>query len=341
MPTRNRLTSSSFEQRNPQTGELQNYGSFSISREFLEEQFVPGGNCVQHVRYLKLVNGQIGKGPIFATSRFNHPTIPANSFGFYCPSEIRERILRNYSSMSVVSKSSFELLPFLFDLDSTIAMFSQKFLRELSYGSIIWGVLPFINDIRSLMNAILNILSGLPTTFQAVSRKRSVVYNDAFTRPRYNGGSFVWNVSGISRCNGTFRLSTKDLTETANRAIFLLDQLGVHPDLKTAWDIIPLSFVVDYFLPIGEILESLHPRGWGSSTVSFKGWFSTKLLCEVAESYFVPPDQQLGINNPSLFTYYERTNALSFSGPDIEWKAPSLKELFNTAYLLTSLKRVF
>jgi hypothetical protein len=131
------------------------------------------------------------------------------------------------------------------------------------------------------------------------------------------------------------------MEKSLNKAYLLLDTLGVHPDLKTAWDIVPLSFVVDYFIPVGDILESLHPRGWAPSCYQFTGYQSLSLT--TIDTYYVSNSSYtLGLN-PYIRKRYQRSylNTSVGAHSPVKWSAPSLKEIFNTAYLTTTLKKLF
>jgi hypothetical protein len=44
-----------------------------------------------------------------------------------------------------------------------------------------------------------------------------------------------------------------------------LKRLGLQPDLYNAWDMIPFSFVADWFLPIGDYLEHMQKVDWMNS----------------------------------------------------------------------------
>lgn len=242
-----------------------------------------------------------------------------------------------------LSNNDFELIPTLLDLDGTLAMFTKKFWKELNYGALTWGVLPFVSDIKALLTSIRDIS-------QRVNSAGSQLFEDEISRTFvYPHNPLVPNRPGYEikltrHMSGFCKASPPPgMDKRIDRALFLLDELGVHPDLKTAWDVIPLSFVVDYFIPIGDILESLHPRGWSQHSFSFIGWESYK-----AEGKMTTWTSAAGAKcEPyvNTFTWYVRSHGVSALAskvpPPIEWEAPSPKQLFNTAYLTTALKRVF
>lgn len=248
--------------------------------------------------------------------------------------------------------NEFELLPFLYELDDTMAMFSLKYLRDiilggtgsrrgLTYGQVTWGIIPFISDAKALCQSVKDILRRAGSYTRSVNKTRSFVVPGP-TVPISGQLTFDREVSLITRrLNGTITTRVPHM-EPLDRALYLLDEAGVHPDLKTVWDVIPLSFVVDYFVPIGDILESFHPRGWARHLVTFDGHISSKEK-HIYAANFVSSNGNFG-GNTAIFSYYERQPVQNYSPQlvsAVEWKAPSPKEIFNTAYLTTALKRFF
>jgi hypothetical protein len=270
--------------------------------------------------------------------------------GEIVPPEVERLVENAHVSMlrTEYDNDEFELIPALADIDGTLAMFSTKFLKEFSYGSFTWGVIPFISDLKALLTSLQDIFSSPRSRYNQcilVNRKRFITYGRSFTDPNLWGGGVIFPavtaVYGIARAKGAIIYRSPDFSSLIGKGLYLLDELGVHPDLKTAWDIIPLSFVLDYFIPIGDILETLHPRGWGSSSLEFEGFLSSKLRVEYSQSCFIGSEQ--------AFTYVpmatDRYRRQAYKGPrplsGTEWKSPTMKELFNTAYLTTVLKRIF
>jgi hypothetical protein len=50
------------------------------------------------------------------------------------------------------------------------------------------------------------------------------------------------------------------------------DFLGFHPSPKLIWDLVPLSFAVDWVLPIGDMIDRISPQQGWVKAVSFTGW---------------------------------------------------------------------
>lgn len=301
--------------------------------EYIREDAVPNGNACYHWKVITP-----GQGPAYTNGEWNYL---ANYSGpdATVMSMVYPKI---YVALDFVENNSFELIPTLFDLDATISMFTRKFLKQLSYGSVTWGILPFISDVKGVLSSCRDIMSRIPTGTTQFERGYELSA-DLPIAPYRTAASF----NGKVHLAGTYQVRLPDYHRAVLKGLSLLDELGIHPDLRTAWDIVPLSFVVDYFIPIGDLLESLHPRGWTDYSVYFKGWQT------ISGTYVVGGypynGTNVGLVNPSFVhsvgrlyhrQWVERQMPAKEPVP-VDWQTPTLKELFNTAYLLSSMKRLF
>lgn len=260
--------------------------------------------------------------------------------------------------MEFQKNNRFEVLNFLAEIDDTIAMFSSRFLKSLTrrrivgnkvkttgisggaYGALTWGVVPFISDLVSVRDSLSDIFGGGLQRSLEKSEQSSVVvpvnkeiYEYIAGDPWYIRGS----VHGTLRLTGSFYLPD-NLSGWDYYNIFL-DELGFNPDLKTAWDLIPMSFVADYFLPIGDLLEQIHPRGWFKPVMEYSGRLSAKLNTVSYYSSVYDPTVRVAT---AKGRYYFRGSMSQSIAPQpgkplkFNWKAPNMRELFNTAYVALS-----
>lgn len=224
--------------------------------------------------------------------------------------------------------NSFEIIPFLFDWDSTLKLFAEK----LTYGGITWGVMPLISDIQSVFNTLSDIQHGLIDSFNKISHK-TYTQRCPFSYTGTNG-YFNYAVDGILTLKG--RIGGEIFPADPGEAyLVFLDEIGFNPDLKTLWDIFPLSFVVDYFIPVGDILESTHPRGWFNPTLIFDGTYSIKATIDMVGN---------GTTHKGYggtYSYYKRDFSIRTlpTRPMVcpKFEAPSIVEAFNVAYLASGL----
>lgn len=73
-------------------------------------------------------------------------------------------------------------------------------------------------------------------------------------------------------------VAEEDLSKVSEASLIWakLTQLGLQPDLYNIWDMVPFSFVVDWFLPIGDFFEEITRNTW-LATMPYR----TKLLVSI------------------------------------------------------------
>lgn len=96
----------------------------------------------------------------------------------------------------------------------------------------------------------------------------------------------------------------------------LPDRIGLSNPLSLAWELVPYSFVVDWFIPIGDILDAMTPPlgldfVGGSCTFHFDGELYSRLLPEFGSTEFTPAE-----TNYRVFSLYRKNYA--------EWPKPGL-----------------
>jgi hypothetical protein len=222
------------------------------------------------------------------------------------------------------TSSRFSIIQFFAELDDTLLLFTKRFWSSLSYGSFTWGVLPFVNDVK----AILETISNLSVSLSSVNYEVVSEFSEHVPFGKNTGFSYA----GVQRLQGSLDLAL------SSPAIIWLDRLGFHPDLGTVWDLIPLSFVVDWLIPVGDYLSSLYDRGWIKS-VPFYGWRSIKYsgVTHVFTSY--PADYVIDISLPGIIDFqgYRRDFIYGVldvdDTADLSFEFPSIKQLFNMLYI--------
>lgn len=232
-----------------------------------------------------------------------------------------------YLPLDFQKNDNAELFTALADLDGTIAMFGRKFIRDLAspkgIGAVQWGILPFVGEVKSLYDTLGDLFNnGIADSLSKYSGQH---ISRSF--PLNHSGS-NWTFAGTSRLNGTAQVDPSSLPELGDYLPIMLDELGVHPDLKTLWDVIPLSFAVDYVIPVGDYLESLHPRGWFNPTINFKGTVSVKGTATVW-------DDRDRYHTWNIYVRGKATLALGSRNKsrEVPWEPPSLVEGMNIGYL--------
>jgi len=237
----------------------------------------------------------------------------------------------NWNKLPSSSKAG--IIQILAELDDTIALFTLRFWKSLSYGSITWGVLPFVQDLQAVATTCRNLTANLA----------QFSYEDSYSVNIPSQPDAAPNTYGYRVLSGTCLVRKTGLGDISfhHPGSIALDRLGFHPDLATAWDLIPLSFLVDYLLPIGDYLESLRMGGW-VKTMLFQGWVTSKFAIDC--EYYNTQTGYIGLRAPykmDVFRRFSMNDVLiaDFTPPTQLFKVPNLKQLFNLLYVLVLNKR--
>jgi hypothetical protein len=140
---------------------------------------------------------------------------------------------------------------------------------ELQYG---WK--PLLSDIDGAMRNLANSIhkSGGVRTVSASSSK-SNGDSGSFTCPYVGGGppqgSWNFSTTTTSRYGLSFQID--------NSLIAFLGQTGFTNPLNLAWEVLPYSFVVDWFVPIGPYLESMSAF---AGCTFLRGYWSRRTVTE-------------------------------------------------------------
>jgi hypothetical protein len=219
---------------------------------------------------------------------------------------------------------------FIAELDDTLVAFAARFMRNFfTYGEFTFGWGPFVQDLKNLFKSFDRLNKLIEQ--QGVQR-----YSRRYELPQYDevlrSGNQIYRikrVSGWVNVSGTINLKGL-IPEVA------LDTFGLHFDQNVVWDLIPLSFLVDYIIPIGDMLESIRPSGWVRA-VPFDGWVSSRDVYHdgsvTASIWSDPSDPPLG---PPAMRYTRTYHSGVFTveaSTGADWEFPSFKEMFNLLYV--------
>jgi hypothetical protein len=245
----------------------------------------------------------------------------------------------------LLTTSDFNVLTFLYEANELAELFSAKFWKSISYGSVNWSLVPLVSDILAIAEQINNAWK------QAVDDEQ--LYEDEITTDvdikQIVDINSAWDLE--VRLTGKYvRRLTGHITIPDNPLLELFDRWGFHPDVSTLWDVIPGSFLVDYILPIGDQLDKLTNRGW-IKAVNFTGWSTLSFEGElhigdsiVAPSIVEPYRSSYSYRwsgNPHLCRYFSRTRLNSVCLLDLpeemttpkDYDPPSFREMFNLLYV--------
>lgn len=124
---------------------------------------------------------------------------------------------------------------------------SDKPLRDLSeqWLQLQYGWRPLLNDVYAIC-----------TAKPPISRTASSSFTRQETSPVVTGQSdpFGWSMSR----DVTYRCAMRGTVRVSNSAVAAGSAFGLTDPNSVAWELVPFSFVVDWFLPVGDYLARLH-----------------------------------------------------------------------------------
>jgi hypothetical protein len=168
-------------------------------------------------------------------------------------------------------------------------------LRDIPHAAAdVW--LEYSYAVRPLLADVYGAVSALEKRHKRpeVVKTRARVTNELDHKMATSGvnpgsADIEWSLQG------TLTSSIELSFEIANPFLYTLSQLGLTNPMNVAWELVPFSFVVDWFIPIGSWFDGLVPpqgissvRGSQSYYGNFKG--KGRLVC----NFPVPPNTKDG-----------------------------------------------
>lgn len=313
----------------------------SMTREYFRESAYPGSNnCFHWTATPGSYRANIHDGTYFVGVGNILPYNPVPFVNFV--GGLIEPMTLNRSKL--LTSSDFGALQAIAELDDTLGLLTTKFWKELSYGSITWGILPLVSDIQAVADQIGNLAKRQAQNRQSYEDERSTSVSGTYDIP-------VWPRVIRADIEGEWkqRLTGESTTPAGNPLLEVYDRVGFHPDIATAWDLVPLSFVVDYLIPIGDYLEQSSNRGW-IKVVNFSGWSTASFSGKITFKGVVSspaPSETIAYGSTEVGSFdleiFHRSRLLGSvlsdedeSVPLPSIKMPNMRQLINTAYLAGS-----
>lgn len=197
---------------------------------------------------------------------------------------------------------------------------------ELQYG---WR--PLLSDIYGATQALSKRYASQPPYVSVRAGASVSLNNDYATHETRYGLPASWKQNANAHVNGFIEYAV-DSSFAA-----MASQTGIQNPLSVAWELVPWSFVVDWFLPVGNYLNNLDYK---SGLVFRRGWISRKvnneLQIHLTDGKYVDGAVTMNHSGASYSTggsAFERVVLGSF--PSVP--PPSLKNPFSLGHVANAL----
>jgi len=204
-------------------------------------------------------------------------------------------------------------------------VYSSRILSQM-WLELRYGWLPLIQDIHG----------SIATFSQYVTRNRGLASVSARNRKINDTTVPITGVTGDGSQNGSKYTHTvtdirmKIWYNVDSKVVNAFAQLGFTSPTALAWELIPFSFVVDWFLPIGNALQLFHTFDGLAFHKGFKTYF-TKQYCSVSlQGGTEPPYETVSIDGMAFLegVRVNRTILTDFPTPNF----PRMKNPVSTLH---------
>jgi len=151
-----------------------------------------------------------------------------------------------------VNANSVNMIAFLRDLRKPQELIPKlRKLKKLrttagNYLSYKYGILPTIDDLKSIVAAVLKLKPYL-------DKNGFKTYGAGFT-DSYTSSSIT------TKLEQHIKIAISDEDSAFDAIASKLDSMGFLPTLENVWDLIPYSFVLDWFVDVGDFLHRVDSR---------------------------------------------------------------------------------
>jgi hypothetical protein len=184
---------------------------------------------------------------------------------------------------------------------------------------------PLLADIEGAYKALQKGMTKSPLLFNVV---RNVQFGDALSVSPSS------NESGRISAQGIIGSKVKLWYYIDDPVLHLLTSLGLTNPATIVWEKVPFSFVVDWFLPIGNVLDSLTATLGCSFHAGFRTDFVKATGIVELAGYSYSPNESSSSQSFSLQSY-KRTRYYSFPLP-----RPYIKSPFSGAHIASAVALV-
>lgn len=181
---------------------------------------------------------------------------------------------RAVQTMTPTMEAGFEIANFIYELKDFKTLFKwwdrgKRVVRNLGSGTLNYnfGVVPFLSDVERLYKGLATYEQRLRRLQNGVGKLQKRHYTEKYELETTDWTKVVdslqttWRQKCKPLANAeytatmAYTYSLPDLSKEETHVRAMLDTIGAQVDLYTVWNMIPYSFVVDWFFDIGGFLR--------------------------------------------------------------------------------------
>lgn len=186
-----------------------------------------------------------------------------------------------------------------------------------------YGWKPLMGDIY---DSYKHLVKGFDTRLQVLSVSR-------FLREQTSSKLTVPNFKDSS-IRTTARLGAKMFFVPSDNFLSRANQVGMINPFEVAWAVVPFSFVVDWFIPVGNLLEAMSAR----MSVDFvDGYYGIKLTTIGLKSNCTKSASGFRVVSSTTSVRRETTSYRRTVMTGLPWPAPHFKSPFSTSHVTSAI----
>jgi len=120
-----------------------------------------------------------------------------------------------------------------------------------------YGWMPLLMDVENSAEFFAQQVVGRPTRFSVKASEKVSKETSTDTKYTSYGSPSALDATTSEKCVSTYQYKVKIWCELTNHTASELQQLGLANPALIAWELVPFSFVFDWFLSVGSYLEGL------------------------------------------------------------------------------------
>lgn len=218
-----------------------------------------------------------------------------------------------------------------------------------------FGIRPLLSDTKAAADAVSRLVTGIRRT-RVSSGGRSVVADPPVVTHFSPYGYFT--VQGVvfyeRSCRVTFKVGVRAAVSGQSGYLQKLDEIrqvcgfNLSEFVPTVWELVPFSFVADYFANVGDILTCATTDQSGVVFISKCVRFDNKVIAQGIQKRRLDfhPNGKIAIDIPeqsaggyqTLYSSVQRGKPSSLGIPSLEFKFPGVGQVTNLAALWAALR---